>query len=80
MAPLALLPRTELIVKVLPLAKMTSSRPVPGMMVPPWSVELGAPVPKRIPPVAIVRVLAAAIVAVQPLVPLAALKRSELIV
>ena len=63
-APLALLPSTELIVRLLPLAKITSSRPVPGMMVPPVRVEEAAEEPKRMPPVARVRVLPEAIVAV----------------
>ena len=63
-APPALLPRTELIVRLLPLEKMTSSRPAPGMTVPPVRVEEAAEEPKRMPPVARVRVLPDAIVAV----------------
>ena len=73
----ALSPRTELMVKVLPLAKMTSSRPAPGTTVPPVRVEAPAEVPKRIPPVAMVSVLPAPIVAIRALV---LLKRSVLIV
>ena len=77
-APAVILdPSTELMFWVLPLAKMTSSRPAPGMMVPPVRVEAPAEEPKRIPPVAIVSVLAAPIVAVRALV---LLKRSVLIV
>ena len=67
-------------VRVLPLAKTTSSRPSPGTMVPPVMVE--APptaVPYRMPPVATVSVLPAAKVSVVPLVLVATLRR-ELIV
>ena len=73
----ALSPSTELTVKVLPLAKTTSSRPAPGTTVPPVRVEAPAEEPKRMPPVAMVRVLPAPMVAVRALV---LLKRSELIV
>jgi hypothetical protein len=64
-------------VSVLPLAKTTSSRPAPGMMVPPVRVEAPAEEPKRMPPVEMVRVFPAAIVAVRAFV---LLKRSVLIV
>ena len=58
--PLPLSPSTELIVRVFPLLKMTSSLPAPGTIVPCPAVvpreEEAAEVPKRMPPVEIVSV------------------------
>ena len=59
-APAALWPSTALMVSVLLLAKITSSRPVPGTIVP-WpavvlSEAAAALVPNRMPPVPMVRV------------------------